>query len=153
MREAGWPVLRAARQLGHPDYVVTRFWDQWIREMSFTRRPCSGCFRQTSRREDRHIVRNTRLQPTASSAAIQAQVAPSLEPPLFSRSIRRHLAGEGHLGSPRPLCEMSLTPTHRRLRLEWCRARGNWTAGEWSQVVFSNESGFIHRGDSNHVRV
>ncbi|GFU30586.1 hypothetical protein TNCV_481521 [Trichonephila clavipes] len=23
-----------------------------------------------------------------------------------------------------------LTPTHRRLRLEWCRARGNWTAAE-----------------------
>ncbi|GFU51661.1 uncharacterized protein TNCV_82891 [Trichonephila clavipes] len=43
-------------------------------------RPGSGRSRQTSRREDRHIVRNARVQPTASSAAIQAQVAPSLEP-------------------------------------------------------------------------
>ncbi|GFV45400.1 hypothetical protein TNCV_5055941 [Trichonephila clavipes] len=41
--------------------------------MSFTRRPGSGLPRQTSRREDRHIVRNARLQPTASSAAFQAQ--------------------------------------------------------------------------------
>ncbi|GFW39653.1 transposable element Tcb2 transposase [Trichonephila clavipes] len=40
--------------------------------MSFTRRPDSGRPRQTSRREDYHIVRNARVKPTASSAAIQA---------------------------------------------------------------------------------
>ncbi|GFY12358.1 hypothetical protein TNCV_284611 [Trichonephila clavipes] len=31
--------------------------------------------------EDRHIIRNARVQPTASSAAIQAKVAPSLRAP------------------------------------------------------------------------
>ncbi|GFX94801.1 uncharacterized protein TNCV_2378741 [Trichonephila clavipes] len=36
----------------------------------------SGHPRQTSRREDLHIARNVRVQPTASSAAIQALVAP-----------------------------------------------------------------------------
>ncbi|GFT29752.1 transposable element Tcb2 transposase [Trichonephila clavipes] len=41
--------------------------------MSFTRRSGSGRPRQTSRREDSHIVRNARVQPTASSAAIQTQ--------------------------------------------------------------------------------
>ncbi|GFV25017.1 transposable element Tcb1 transposase [Trichonephila clavipes] len=34
--------------------------------MSFTRRPGSGRPRQTSRREDRHVERNARVQPTAS---------------------------------------------------------------------------------------
>ncbi|GFX61941.1 transposable element Tcb2 transposase [Trichonephila clavipes] len=97
--------------------------------MSFTRRPDSGCLRQTSRQEDLHIVRNTRVQPTASSAAIQAQVAPSLGAPVSSQTIRRHLA-EGHLGSQHPLRVLPLTPTHRRLRLEWCHTRGNWTAAE-----------------------
>ncbi|GFT55013.1 hypothetical protein TNCV_2325261 [Trichonephila clavipes] len=43
--------------------------------MSFTRSPGSGRLRQTSSREDQHIVRNARVQPTASSAAIQAQVS------------------------------------------------------------------------------
>ncbi|GFX36883.1 transposable element Tcb2 transposase [Trichonephila clavipes] len=107
--------------------------------MSFTRRPGSGRPRQTSRREDHHIVGNARIQPTASSAAIQAQVAPSLGAPVSSRIIRRRLT-ERHLGPRRPLRELPLTPTHRRLRLEWCRARGNWTAAEWIQVVFSDES-------------
>ncbi|GFW44133.1 HTH_Tnp_Tc3_2 domain-containing protein [Trichonephila clavipes] len=97
MMEAGWTSRQVARQLGHSNCVVRRCWDQWIREMSFTRRTDSRRPRQTNRREDRHIVRNTRVQPIASSAAIQAQVAPSLGAPVSSRIIRRGLA-EGHLG-------------------------------------------------------
>ncbi|GFT95797.1 transposable element Tcb2 transposase [Trichonephila clavipes] len=67
---------------------------------------------------------------------IQSQVAPSLGVPVSSRTIRRRLAEE-HLGSRRPLRVLPLTLTHRRLRLEWCRALRNWTAVEWNQVVFS----------------
>ncbi|GFU49787.1 transposable element Tcb1 transposase [Trichonephila clavipes] len=55
--------------------------------MSFTGRPGSERPRLTSRREDHHIVKNARVQPIASSAAIQAQVAPSLGAP-----VKRHTA-------------------------------------------------------------
>ncbi|GFT33274.1 HTH_Tnp_Tc3_2 domain-containing protein [Trichonephila clavipes] len=75
------------------------------------------CPRQTSHREDHHFVRNARVQPIASSAAIQAQVAPLLGDPVSSRTIRRLLA-EGHLGSRCPLRVLQLTPADRRLRLE-----------------------------------
>ncbi|GFU35698.1 transposable element Tcb2 transposase [Trichonephila clavipes] len=92
--------------------------------MSLTRRSGSGRPQQTSRREDCHIVRNARVQPTASPAAIQAQVPPSLETPVSSRTIRRCQA-EGHLGSRFQIGVLSFKPTHRRLHLEWCRARGN----------------------------
>ncbi|GFV49332.1 HTH_Tnp_Tc3_2 domain-containing protein [Trichonephila clavipes] len=91
--------------------------------MSFTRRPGSERPRQRSRLEDRHIVRNARVQPTASSAAIHALIAPSLRAPVSSQTIRKHLA-EGHLRSRHPLRVMPFTPTHQCLRLEWCRARG-----------------------------
>ncbi|GFY03040.1 transposable element Tcb2 transposase [Trichonephila clavipes] len=40
--EAGWSTRQVARQLGRYNSVVMRCWDQWIREMSFTRRPGSG---------------------------------------------------------------------------------------------------------------
>ncbi|GFX77205.1 transposable element Tcb2 transposase [Trichonephila clavipes] len=149
--EAGWSAKRVARQLCRSDCVVRRCWDQWIREMSFTRRPGSGRPRPASRREDLHIVRNACVQPTASSVAIQAQVAPSLGAPVSSRTIRRFLA-EGHLRSRRPLRVLPLTPSHRHLRLEWYRARGNWTAAEWSQFVFSDESRFNFSCDDNRVR-
>ncbi|GFX09947.1 transposable element Tcb2 transposase [Trichonephila clavipes] len=150
--EAGWSARRVVRQLCRFDCVVRRCWEQWIREMSFTRRPGLGRPRQTSRQEDCHIVRNARVQPTASSATIQAQVAPSLWAPVSFRTIRRRLA-EGHLGSRCPLRVLTLTPTHRRLRLEWCRTRRNWTVAEWNQLVFSDESRFNLSSDDNRVCV
>ncbi|GFU62034.1 transposable element Tcb2 transposase [Trichonephila clavipes] len=118
MMEAGWSARRVARQLGSSDCIVRRCWDQWIREMSFSRRPGSGCPRQTSRREGRHIVRNARVQTTASWATIQAQVSRAFQ------AIPRCLAG-GHLESRYPLRGLPLTPTHRCLRLEWRHTRGN----------------------------
>ncbi|GFX88851.1 transposable element Tcb2 transposase [Trichonephila clavipes] len=69
-----------------------------------------------------------------------------------SRTIRRRLV-EGHLTSRCPSRVLPLTPTHRRLRLEWCRARGNQTAAEWNQVVFSDESRFNLSSDDNRVHV
>ncbi|GFU75023.1 uncharacterized protein TNCV_3752741 [Trichonephila clavipes] len=92
MMEAGCSARRDAHPLGYVDCVVRRCWDQRIREMSFTQRPGSERPRPTSRRQDHHIVRNACVPPTASSAAIQAQVAPSLGAPASSRTIRRHLA-------------------------------------------------------------
>ncbi|GFT38854.1 transposable element Tcb2 transposase [Trichonephila clavipes] len=90
--------------------------------------------------------------PSGSSAAIQAQVAPSLGTPVSSRTIQRRKAEE-HLGSRRPLRVLPLTPTHRSLRLEWCHTRGNWTAAEWNMVVFSDEYRFNLSSDNNRVRV
>ncbi|GFW41263.1 transposable element Tcb2 transposase [Trichonephila clavipes] len=134
--EAGWSARRVARQLGRFDCVVRRCWDQWIRGMSFTRRPGSGRPRQTSGQEDHHIV------------------ATSLGAPVSSRTIRRCLA-EGHLGSitRRPLRVLPLMSTHQRLRLEWCHARGNWTAAKWNQVVCNDESRFNLSSDNNRVRL
>ncbi|GFS93284.1 transposable element Tcb2 transposase [Trichonephila clavipes] len=152
MMEAGWSARRVTCQLGLSDCVVRRCWYQWIREMSFTRRPSSRHPRQTTRLEYHHIVRNTSVQLTASSAAIQAQVAPSLGASVSSRIIRRRLV-EGHLGSQRPLRVLALTPTHRCLRLKWCYVRGNWTAVEWNQVVFSYETRFNLSSDDKRVRV
>ncbi|GFV61859.1 uncharacterized protein TNCV_4106641 [Trichonephila clavipes] len=91
MMEAGWSARRAACQLGLSGCVVRTCWDQWIREMSFTRKPGSGSLRQTSRREDRHIVRNVRVQPTASSASSQALVATFTRGPCVSSNHTKEL--------------------------------------------------------------
>ncbi|GFW80537.1 transposable element Tcb2 transposase [Trichonephila clavipes] len=84
MMEAVWSDKRVARQLNHSACIVRRCCDQWIQKMSLTRRPGSRHPRQTSCRDDRPIGRNARVQPTASSAAIQAHVAPSLGAPVSS---------------------------------------------------------------------
>ncbi|GFV93967.1 transposable element Tcb2 transposase [Trichonephila clavipes] len=64
--EVGWSPRHDTLQFGRSDCVVRRCWDQWMREMSFTRKPCPGRSRQISHGENRHIVRNARVQPTAS---------------------------------------------------------------------------------------
>ncbi|GFW33370.1 transposable element Tcb1 transposase [Trichonephila clavipes] len=40
-----------------------------------------------------------------------------------------------------------------RHSLDWSSARGNWTAVEWNQVVFRDESRFNLSSDNNRVRV
>ncbi|GFX58410.1 transposable element Tcb2 transposase [Trichonephila clavipes] len=99
-----------------------------------------------------YVARREEDEPTASSAAIQAQVASSIGASVSSRTIRKRLA-EALLGSQRPLRVLPLTPTHQRLRLECCHARGNRTAAKWNQVVFSDESRFNLSSNDNHARV
>ncbi|GFU63862.1 6-phosphogluconate dehydrogenase, decarboxylating [Trichonephila clavipes] len=65
--------------------------------MSFVRRPGSERPRQTSRREYRLIVRNARVQPTASSAAIQAQTAVEWSQVVFSDESRFNLSIDDNL--------------------------------------------------------
>ncbi|GFX66390.1 transposable element Tcb2 transposase [Trichonephila clavipes] len=85
------------------------------------------------------MVRKARVQPSASSVAIQEHVAPSLGALVSSRTIRMHLAEDIW---DREAHYVFLTPIHRRLRLEWCHAQGNWTAAGKIHVVFSDESRF-----------
>ncbi|GFU87987.1 uncharacterized protein TNCV_1335561 [Trichonephila clavipes] len=75
--------------------------------------------RQSSRRPP-HRKKCTRT----ANCFIARHPGTGLETP---RTIRRRLAEE-HLGSRRPIRVLPLTPTHR----------GNWTAAEWNQVVFSD---------------
>ncbi|GFV85845.1 uncharacterized protein TNCV_1421501 [Trichonephila clavipes] len=73
--------------------------------MAFSRRPDSRHPRQTSRREDHNIVRNARVKLTASSAAIQAQVEPSLGAPVSPRNKRSAwLKGIWGRGAPYVCC-------------------------------------------------
>ncbi|GFS58956.1 transposable element Tcb2 transposase [Trichonephila clavipes] len=128
--------------------VKRRCWDQWIQEISFTRRPGSGRLRQTSHREDRHIVGKANCfisrPPGTGSTFIRG-------PCVFTKKRRRLV--KGHEGSRCSLRVLPLTPTHQRLHLEWCRARGSCTAAEWNLVVLSDESRFNFSSHDNRVRV
>ncbi|GFS76289.1 transposable element Tcb2 transposase [Trichonephila clavipes] len=118
--------------------------------MSFTRRSGSGRPHQTSRREDRPIVRNASVQPTASSAAIQALVPLSLWAPVSSRTIRRRLT-EGHLGSRRPLRVLS-HPSMPPFGVVPCTRKLDCSGMELG-CLFINESRFNLSSDDNRGRV
>ncbi|GFX03831.1 transposable element Tcb2 transposase [Trichonephila clavipes] len=94
MMEARWTAWRVIRQAIHSYLTVRRCWDQWTEETSFTDQPSPGRPRQTSVREDHHIIRHAMLD-----------------------------AGRG------------------------------WTATEWNQVIFSDESKSNLISADNSVRV
>ncbi|GFV43103.1 transposable element Tcb2 transposase [Trichonephila clavipes] len=127
MLEVVWSARPLARQLCRSDCVVRKCGNQCIRGMSFTGRQGSGRSRQTSRQEDRHIGPLCFLEP-------------------YEGAWLKDIWDRGAHYVP-------LTPTHDCLHLEWCRARGNWTAAEWNQIVFSNESRLNLSSDDNRVRV
>lgn len=122
-------------------------------EVEYTsRRPSSGRFHQINSSKDRHIIRQARVELTSSLSTIQTQIPPSLQAPVSARTVARRLS-ERHLVSRRPLYVLPMTLTHCRLRLEWCRARRDWTAIEWNHAVFSDKSRLNLGSDDNRVSV
>ena len=50
------------------------------------------------------------------------------------------------------LARLTLTPQHRRARLDWCRQRITWKM-EWRAVVFGDESRFCLHASDGRLRV
>ncbi|GFT25911.1 transposable element Tcb2 transposase [Trichonephila clavipes] len=60
---------------------------------------------------------------------------------------------KGGLFARRPERCLPLKVDHRRHRLQWCREHKNWTTDLWSRVLFTNESRFSTRSDSQRVLI
>ena len=61
---------------------------------------------------------------------------------------RRRLREAGLLKGCRSRQKPRLTKRHNKTRLEFATLHKNWTATQWSRVIFSDESRFlIHRSD------
>ncbi|GFT78287.1 transposable element Tc1 transposase [Trichonephila clavipes] len=114
-KTAGWSTRRVAGQVDRSECAVRNCWEQWTREGTHARKTGSGATRKTTRREDRRIVRQTLVDPTATRSTIRADVGVAIVP----QTISRHLA-EANLKSKLPFRALPLTPEHRQLRLQWC---------------------------------
>ncbi|GFW88871.1 transposable element Tcb1 transposase [Trichonephila clavipes] len=108
----------------------------------------------SARRVARHLDRSNCVVSSRSEKCHlhEDQAQDVLDRPVIEKTTTLRLA-ELPLESQHPLRVLPLMPTHQRLRLEWSRARGNWSAAEWNQVVFSDESTFNLSSDDNCVRV
>ncbi|GFX29789.1 uncharacterized protein TNCV_4749181 [Trichonephila clavipes] len=60
---------------------------------------------------------------------------------------------EADLKSKRPFRVLPLTPEHRQLRLQWCKARSMWNVTDWQNFVLNDESRFVLGTDDNLLRV
>ncbi|GFX46941.1 transposable element Tc1 transposase [Trichonephila clavipes] len=148
MKTAGWSTHHVDGQVDRSECAVRNCWEQWTREGTHVRKTGSGATRKTTRREDRKIVRQALVDHTVTRSTIRADVGVAIVP----QTISRHLT-EANLKSKRPFRALPLTPEHRQLRLQWCKAKSMWNVTDWQKVVFSDESRFVLGPDDNRVWV
>jgi transposase len=100
-------------------------------------RPRSGRPRISTVKDDRHLVRLAMrdLFQTAGNLRNQWNVESSVA------TVKLRLFGSGLRGCL-SMRKPPLTQKHRRMRLEWCRARRNWTTEQWRDVVYVDEAAF-----------
>lgn len=110
----------------------------------------SGRPKVTSPTTDNAIIIMAKKSPRSSSAKIQAQLP--VEARVSRRTIRRRLFDSG-LKSRRPAKKPLLSLKNIRDRIAFCRKYRNWSADDWENVLFSDESTFTQfYSFSRHVR-
>ncbi|GFV66233.1 HTH_Tnp_Tc3_2 domain-containing protein [Trichonephila clavipes] len=97
----------------------------------------SGRPRSTTERKNRPIQRTAVAYRTASAAEIRATVGNAVTQQTVTSV--RFLQGQ-HRARHHVAC-IPMTPSHCRLRCQWCQARAHWRT-EWEYVVFFDESMF-----------
>ncbi|GFX14779.1 transposable element Tcb2 transposase [Trichonephila clavipes] len=90
------------------------------------------------------------LQQSATAIAQQLCTAKGRQVSQFTVARRLH---KGGLFTHRPERYLPLKVGHRRHRLQWCREHKNWTTDQWSRVLFTGESWFSTRSDSQRVLI
>ncbi|GFX19312.1 transposable element Tc1 transposase [Trichonephila clavipes] len=106
MKTAGWSMRRVAGQVDRSECAVRICWEQWTQEGTQARKTGSGATRNTTRREDRRIVRQAVVDPTVTRSMIRADVGVAIVP----QTIYRHLA-EANFKSKRPFRALFNTGT------------------------------------------
>ncbi|GFV62023.1 uncharacterized protein TNCV_4108261 [Trichonephila clavipes] len=66
MKTVGWSTRRVSSQVDRSEWAVRNCWEQWTREDTSARKTGSGAARNTTRREDRRIVRQALVDPTVT---------------------------------------------------------------------------------------
>ncbi|GFW90589.1 transposable element Tcb2 transposase [Trichonephila clavipes] len=128
----GRTVTSVAAQFGINKSVVLRAWKAF---------PTTG----TAVRKAKIVRRQS-----ASVIAQQLSTATGRQVSRFTVARRLH---KGGLFTHRPERCLPLKVDHRRHRLQWCREHKNWATDQWSRVLFTDESRFSTRSDSQRVLI
>ncbi|GFV38178.1 transposable element Tcb2 transposase [Trichonephila clavipes] len=95
-------------------------------------------------------ISSCRRKQSASVIAQQLSTATGQKVLRFTVDRRLH---KGGLFAYRPERCLPLKVDHRRHRLQWCREHKNWTNDQWSRVIFTDESRFSTRRNSQRVLI
>ncbi|GFS98215.1 transposable element Tcb2 transposase [Trichonephila clavipes] len=130
--EEGRTVTSVAAEFGIDKSVVSRAWKAFQTTCTAVRKAKRG------RRQ--------------SASVIAQQLSTATERRVSRFTVARRLH-KGGLFPRRPERCLPLKVDHRRHCLQWCREYKNWTTDQWSRVLFTDESRFSTRSDSQRVLI
>ena len=106
----------------------------------------SGRSKKTTSKEDRIIVRLTKVNRCASCASIRHDFVGSSGKDISRRTINRWLTAAGFKSRKARKVSM-LTYSQRMRRLRWAEKYQHWNVSKWCKVLFSDEAHFRFASD------
>ncbi|GFT91547.1 transposable element Tcb2 transposase [Trichonephila clavipes] len=150
--EEGRTVYSVAADFGINKSDALRAWKAFQTTGTAVRKVGDGHPRTTTARDDRYIILQAKRGRHQSASVIAQQLftVTGRQVSLFTVARRLH---KGGLFTRRPERYLPLKVDLRRYRLQWCREHKNWTTDQWSRILFTDESRFSTRSDSQHVLI
>ena len=147
LSEEGYSQREIARRVGCCQRSVSDILKKQHLTGSVKDRKIPGRKRKTTIKEDRLIVRKSKADRFKTAPEIKAQMDIQHGVSISSSTTRRRLR-KARLNGYKARQKPRLTARHKKARLEFARLHINWTARQWSHIIFSDESRFlIHRSD------
>ncbi|GFX46252.1 HTH_Tnp_Tc3_2 domain-containing protein [Trichonephila clavipes] len=103
-------------------------------------------------RENRCIAIVAKQNRRATSTRVTSMVTASIGKAISAATVRRRLYMNGLYTRVPRVC-VPLSVQSRGARLKWCREHGNWTASDWGNVMFTDESRFALEPDDKRIRI
>ncbi|GFX39022.1 transposable element Tcb1 transposase [Trichonephila clavipes] len=149
--EEGRTVTSVAAEFGINQSVVSRAWKAFQTTGTAVTKVGGGRPRTTAG-NDRYIILQVKRGRRQSASVIAQQLSTATGRQVSRFTVARRLH-KGGLFARRPERCLLLKVDHRRHRLQWCREHKNWTTDQWSRVLFTDESRFSTRSDSQRVLI
>ncbi|KAJ4426450.1 hypothetical protein ANN_27264 [Periplaneta americana] len=109
--------------------------------LEYTRRPSSCRPRATNPNEDRYMVLRVLRERNLPATSVAQQFVNMHGRPISAKTVRRRLKASGLISS-RPATGPRLLRMHRVERLCFANDHRDWRNGQWSCVLFTDESRF-----------
>ncbi|GFS62043.1 transposable element Tc1 transposase [Trichonephila clavipes] len=152
MLEERRTLTSVAAEFGINKSVVSRAWKAFQTTGTAVRKVGGGRPRTTTAGDDRYIILQAKRSQRQSASVIAQQLSTATGRQVSWFTVARCLH-KGGLLAHRPERCLPMKVDHRRHRLQWCREHKNWTTDQWSRVLFTDESRFRTRNDSQRVLI
>lgn len=150
--EVGVSQREIARRINVSRATVQNVYRRYRETGLMIRRPGSGRRRKTSARDDRFMVLAALRNRHQTAVNVNNHLREVRNVQISEWTVRRRLR-DANLKAYRPATGPKLAPRHKQARLQYSRNHVDWTLGDWSRVLFTDESRICLSSDDRRGRV